>query len=830
MSFLEEKAAILYENLFREFNELAFVSYFEELSTSDSGINYGNWPREISFSPVTIFREVRNDASKFRAFSPSAGKEEQLVIFRTEKAGAVMAMKRPASSSKPKDYFRRVETAVRLCMEFLDVEYRANHDALTGLYNHGYFQKTLREWMSILIKEFERARTQNVPLEENFGNMNLGLLIFDIDNFKSFNDIFGHKAGDAVLAEAASAVGKIVSQRRSTLTLCRYGGEEFAVITRGLSKAEVIRTGEAVRCAVENIDVAGVGRKINLAMKLNKITVSVGAAFYDIYTEFADFSGFFDVDANASRIVERADAALYSAKQLGKNRVVNFSDIASLCGSVYDRIGTNVLINLGTLHGINFCDGFFVYDSRYNGHSEVRSPETGKKIGVYPRHLKGRVKVSRDFAKFDPPLQERIALCFIEEEGEVAIAPNDKCVPAPRGERILYNDIFISGDPGMRSSFGVPENIMLGDFACLSLLNFGGALKELRYAEKNALENFLEKIRSEDFVKSLKASAFFQLSSDKAVICFKKRPSTGDIEAVSARAAAFIEKRSGLKLSVPAAVLMTDKRADGAVESDELLKKLRIADFCGRFYEIGSGPVFYSADIHRKYALFYYISADNEKAFETLLKCREVSEWEKDLKLLQNIGVIAMKLEKFDSAETFLRLAEKLEPSNMLVNSNLALLFSITGRYEEAVNFYKKLIKLDFNNAIFYNNVAYMMAVSGKKLKEARKYSLAALDKCDERQRPKFLDTLAMIYSKSGEHEDAALAYEKIIELQDDGAIEAHLNLARTYCDLGRFNSAWEVIHKISGHVLYPAYAADAGRILEIINRERRSAKKTAKD
>jgi len=189
-----------------------------------------------------------------------------------------------------------------------------------------------------------------------------------------------------------------------------------------------------------------------------------------------------------------------------------------------------------------------------------------------------------------------------------------------------------------------------------------------------------------------------------------------------------------------------------------------------------------------------------------------------------------MKLEKFDSAETFLRLAEKLEPSNMLVNSNLALLFSITGRYEEAVNFYKKLIKLDFNNAIFYNNVAYMMAVSGKKLKEARKYSLAALDKCDERQRPKFLDTLAMIYSKSGEHEDAALAYEKIIELQDDGAIEAHLNLARTYCDLGRFNSAWEVIHKISGHVLYPAYAADAGRILEIINRERRSAKKTAKD
>ncbi|HNY10418.1 MAG TPA: hypothetical protein PKK26_02395, partial [Candidatus Wallbacteria bacterium] len=87
MSFLEEKAAILYENLFREFNELAFVSYFEELSTSDSGINYGNWPREISFSPVTIFREVRNDASKFRAFSPSAGKEEQLVIFRTEKAG-----------------------------------------------------------------------------------------------------------------------------------------------------------------------------------------------------------------------------------------------------------------------------------------------------------------------------------------------------------------------------------------------------------------------------------------------------------------------------------------------------------------------------------------------------------------------------------------------------------------------------------------------------------------------------------------------------------------------------------------------------------------------
>ncbi len=829
MNFLEEKAAILHANLFREFKEIVFVSYFEEPLTPGPLPAYGNCPAEISFSPLSMAGAALDRARDFHVSFPAPGKEAR-AIFRAGKAGVVIAFRRLSSRVNPKEYFMRVETAVRLCMEFLDMEYRANHDAMTGLYNHGYFQKTLRVWMNSLIKDFERARNCDLPLEENFENMNLGLLLFDIDNFKNFNDVFGHKAGDAVLIEVASAVGKIVSQNRQSQVLCRYGGEEFAVITTGLSKAEVLKTGELVRCAVENIDVAGVGRKINLAMKLNKVTVSVGAAFYDVYTEFADFSGFYDVEANASKMIERADASLYSAKQLGKNRVMAFADISSHCCSVYDRIGSNVLINLGTLHGINFCDGFFVFDSRYNGLSEVRSPETGKKIGVYPRFLKGRITVSCDFAKFDNPLQERIAVCRVDEEGEVAIAPNDKCVPAPRGERILYNDIFVSGDPGMSSSFGVPANVDISGFACVAMINFGGALKQLRYAEKNSQEKFLEAVRREDLKKSLNASGLFFLSSDKAVVCFEKKPPAKFIDSFSLSAAAFIEKISGLKIPAPSVFLIPEKRDAEGSGNDELLRKLRIADFCRRFYEMGPRPVLYSANILRKYALFQFISADYEKALETLLKCSEDPAGVEKYKLLQNVGIAALKLEKFDIAETFLRSAEKIEPDNMQVNSNLALLSLKTGKYENAVNFYKKLIKLDFNNAIFYNNVAYIMAASGKKLKEALDYSLAALDKCEGGQRPNFLDTLAMIYEKSGEHEKAAGAYEKIIEINGDEAVEAHINLARIYCEMGRFNDAWEAVHRVSGRGSYQAYAAEAGRILETINRERRSAKKTAKD
>jgi len=150
-------------------------------------------------------------------------------------------------------------------------------DDLTGLYNHRYFYKKLEE-------ETIRAKRQKVPLS---------LMMFDLDNFKKYNDTRGHIEGDKVLEE----VGKIVVQciRQKVDSGYRYGGDEFAVILIGVKAERASEIAERLRGLVENA-------------KLGGITVSIGLAEYDSDVDIEDF-------------VKSADDAMYMAKTQGGNRM-----------------------------------------------------------------------------------------------------------------------------------------------------------------------------------------------------------------------------------------------------------------------------------------------------------------------------------------------------------------------------------------------------------------------------------------------------------------------------------------------------------------------------
>lgn len=157
-------------------------------------------------------------------------------------------------------------------------------DRLTELYNHGYFQQRLEE-------EFNRSARFAHPM---------ALIMLDIDDFKAFNDSWGHPRGDDVLR----AVSEIIRGTLREMDIAaRYGGEEFVILLPETEMSGALLVAERIRSEVEARRFAPTGEQIVSR------TVSIGVA---------EFPG---VASTAHGLLESADAAMYRAKRAGKNRV-----------------------------------------------------------------------------------------------------------------------------------------------------------------------------------------------------------------------------------------------------------------------------------------------------------------------------------------------------------------------------------------------------------------------------------------------------------------------------------------------------------------------------
>jgi len=159
-------------------------------------------------------------------------------------------------------------------------------DRLTELYNHGYLHQRLDE-------EIERAM--------RFGHR-LSVIMLDIDDFKKFNDRFGHPKGDTVL----KAVSAIIRENLREIDLAaRYGGEEFVVVLPETDVAGALAVAERIRVSMEEYPhiVDEQGERV-------RQTVSLGVATYPLHT------------SDGGSLIEAADQAMYRAKRAGKNRVV----------------------------------------------------------------------------------------------------------------------------------------------------------------------------------------------------------------------------------------------------------------------------------------------------------------------------------------------------------------------------------------------------------------------------------------------------------------------------------------------------------------------------
>ena len=159
-------------------------------------------------------------------------------------------------------------------------------DGLTGLWNHRRFQEDLEA-------AFTSHHEHGKPLS---------LLLLDVDNFKSYNDNFGHPAGDLVLKMFAAELKSIAA---ATQPVSRYGGEEFAIILPGCDVAGAQEVGERFRKGIANT-----------AWPLCPITTSIGVATSNAATP------------SPATLIKEADDALYASKQAGRNKVTHFSGLA----------------------------------------------------------------------------------------------------------------------------------------------------------------------------------------------------------------------------------------------------------------------------------------------------------------------------------------------------------------------------------------------------------------------------------------------------------------------------------------------------------------------
>ena len=221
----------------------------------------------------------------------------EVYILKVEKETAQTAMFEEVKKSEQlkTKFLEKAEKMVRertteLTKAQAELEKLARVDALTSLYNRRVFDEIYK-------REFSLAkRTQSI----------LSLLVIDVDLFKKFNDRYGHQKGDECLQAISTCMQK--HAQRMTDTLTRYGGEEFVIIMSDTDTKNALHLAEKIRTEIEGLQIA------HEESPHTTVTVSMG---------ISTLVG--DMNISNTELFDRADKALYKAKETGRNKTIAFS-------------------------------------------------------------------------------------------------------------------------------------------------------------------------------------------------------------------------------------------------------------------------------------------------------------------------------------------------------------------------------------------------------------------------------------------------------------------------------------------------------------------------
>lgn len=216
------------------------------------------------------------------------------------------------SGADPEDIVAQLRSTFQEVISVLkeDAE-RLDHicktDGLTGLFNRRAFDESLKEGISAW-------ESSNTPL---------CLLLLDIDNLKTFNDRFGHRIGDQALQTFSQIMQEVAHRRHDDedIFCCRFGGDEFAILLFGDAAADVIDIAQSIRSRLETYDFVIRDNQGRIIKRNVQMTVSCGFAY----------SRDFELKNLAALMLDAADSALYEAKDLGRNRIVEYTKKDNSC-------------------------------------------------------------------------------------------------------------------------------------------------------------------------------------------------------------------------------------------------------------------------------------------------------------------------------------------------------------------------------------------------------------------------------------------------------------------------------------------------------------------
>jgi two-component system chemotaxis family response regulator WspR len=240
--------------------------------------------------PVIVLSSKEEASVKSQSFA--AGANDYLVKLpdKIELVARIRYHSKSYGNQRQRDAAYRAlrESQQRLVELNLELQRLNRVDGLTGLSNRRYLDE-------FLAAEWRRAARERSPL---------AVLMIDIDDFKKYNDTYGHVAGDEVLRKVSEALRALL--KRPADLAARYGGEEFTAIMPATPAAGVRLLGEQLRGSVEAQNIVHHGASVG-----GRLTISIGGA-----------SMIPGRDELCSSLLELADRALYAAKGQGKNRVV----------------------------------------------------------------------------------------------------------------------------------------------------------------------------------------------------------------------------------------------------------------------------------------------------------------------------------------------------------------------------------------------------------------------------------------------------------------------------------------------------------------------------
>jgi diguanylate cyclase (GGDEF)-like protein len=243
------------------------------------------------YSQIPFSYLCDNYPDKVMVDSLAALATDVVVPLRTDKGSIGILLLPPSGTGTPYglqeiQYITRIVRFASIAIENASLFRQATTDRMTGLFSHHFFEKTLDE-------ELERARRYKSTFS---------LVMFDIDHFKKFNDMYGHLQGDRIIREIAKLLCKSIRQVDFP---ARYGGEEFAVILPAVDIKGAIVVAERLRKKVESYAFPSANGGSSL-----HVTISLGV------TEFDDESAYAPTE-----IIREADRALYRSKEHGRNKV-----------------------------------------------------------------------------------------------------------------------------------------------------------------------------------------------------------------------------------------------------------------------------------------------------------------------------------------------------------------------------------------------------------------------------------------------------------------------------------------------------------------------------